>query len=89
MPAAAEVQAATLEKFIKGWSGWTPETFLASWTDDCTTKTLPFSSKIPARTRADTEQVFPMLMSFITNFQVSEGHLGFRLEKKKELQKQF
>ena len=71
MPAAAEVQAATLERFIKGWSGWTPDGFLSTWSNDCTQKTLPFSSEVPIRTRADTEHLFPILMSLMTNFQVS------------------
>ncbi|KAI1635393.1 hypothetical protein F4809DRAFT_453304 [Biscogniauxia mediterranea] len=71
MPASAEVQAATLNKFIEGWGGWTPEGFLASWHGDCTTKTLPFSAEVPIRTRAETESVFPMMMSFVTNFQLT------------------
>lgn len=75
MPAPAEVQAATLEKFIKGWSGWTADGFLASWSNDCTQTTLPFSSAVPVRTRAHTEKLFPVLMSVLTNFQVS-GHQG-------------
>lgn len=70
MPGSAEVQAETLQKFIAGWSGWTPEGFLASWHDQCTTKTLPFSLGVPIRTRAQTENVFPIMMSFVTNFQV-------------------
>ena len=72
MPAAAEIQAATLEQFIKGWSGWTPDGFLASWSDDCTQITLPFSSGMKHRTRKDTQVLFPKLMSILTHFQVSE-----------------
>ena len=70
MPAPAEVQAATLEKFIQGWAGWTPDGFLANWSEDCTQKTLPFSSGVPIRTRPDTEQLFPVLMSLMSNFTV-------------------
>jgi hypothetical protein len=70
MPAPAEVQAATLEKFIQGWAGWTPDGFLANWSEDCTQKTLPFSSEVPVRTRPDTEQLFPVLMSLMSNFTV-------------------
>ncbi|RYP30024.1 hypothetical protein DL767_006439 [Monosporascus sp. MG133] len=72
MPAAAEVQAATLEKFIKGWSEWNPDGFLATWTNDCTTTTLPFSSGVPTRNRAATERHFPVMMSFIRDFEASD-----------------
>lgn len=71
MPAAPEVQRATLERFIQGWSGWTPDGFLANWSDDCTQTTLPFTSGVPIRTRAHTVVLFPKLMSTLTNFQVS------------------
>ncbi len=71
MPSSAEVQAATLEKFIEGWRKWTPEGFLDSWSEDCTQQNLPFSSNVPVKTRADAEKLFPILMSLMTNFQVS------------------
>lgn len=70
MPAPAEVQASTLEKFIQGWAGWTPDGFLATWSEDCTQTTLPFSSEVPVRSRPDTEQLFPVLMSLMSNFKV-------------------
>ncbi|GIJ84898.1 hypothetical protein Asppvi_003749 [Aspergillus pseudoviridinutans] len=68
MPAPAEVQATTLEKFIQGWAGWAPDGFLANWSEDCTQKTLPFSSGVPVRTCPDTEQLFPVLMFLVSNF---------------------
>jgi hypothetical protein len=70
MPAPAEVQAATLAKFIQGWEEWTPESFLAMWSDDCTQQNLPFSSQSPVKNRAHVEQLFPILMSLLTNFKV-------------------
>jgi hypothetical protein len=70
MPAPAEIQAETLNKFIEKWRGWTADGFLSTWTDDCTQKTLPFSSNVPLRTRADTETLFPVLMGLMSNFQV-------------------
>ena len=76
MPTAAEIQAAALERFIEGWSGWTPDGFLASWSDGCTQTTLPFSSGMKIRTRKDVEVLFPKLMSMLTNFQVSEDIKG-------------
>ncbi|KAL2137547.1 hypothetical protein VTI28DRAFT_9124 [Corynascus sepedonium] len=65
----AAAQAATLDKFIKGWSSWTPEGFLATWADGCTQQNLPFSSKVPIKTRPDVEHLFPHLMSILTNFE--------------------
>lgn len=69
MPAAAEVQAVTLDKFIKAWSKWTPD-FLDIWSDDLTFTTLPFSYGKPTRARAQLESRYLLLMSTLTNFQV-------------------
>lgn len=80
MPAAAEVQAATLQRFIDGWKGWAPEAFLEVWSDDCTQKTLPFSLDAPIRSRDYYVEVFPTVMSFITNFQVLFLHLNRRCQ---------
>lgn len=74
MPAPAEKQTATLNKFIEGWKGWTPDGFLASWSEDCAQVTLPFSSGVAPRTRAITEELFPKLMSILTNFEVPSRH---------------
>lgn len=71
MPASAKIQAETLDQFVAGWKSWNPDNFLATWSKDCTQHTLPFSSGIAPRTRADTERIFPILMSTLTNFQVS------------------
>jgi hypothetical protein len=72
MPASLEIQAATLEKFIQGWVGWTPDGFLATWSDDCTQRTLPFSFDAPIRDRPHVEHFFPILMSLLSNFKVRE-----------------
>lgn len=72
MPASADIQAATIQKFIEGWRGWTPEGFLSTWSDDCSQQQLPFSSQVPLRTREHVEKFFPKLMSILTNFQVSK-----------------
>ncbi|KAG6358774.1 hypothetical protein INS49_012293 [Diaporthe citri] len=71
MPAPAEVQAATLDEFIKGWEGWTPRGFLDTWSNSCTQKTLPFSANVPTRTKDHTEHLFPILMSLLTDFQLT------------------
>lgn len=70
MPASAEVQAATLDEFIKGWKGWTPKGFLGTWSDSCTQKALPFSENVPTRGKDHMERLFPILMSLLTDFQV-------------------
>nr|POE78409.1 austinol synthesis protein h [Quercus suber] len=70
MTGTAQAQAATLDAFVAGWKAWDPDQFLASWSRDCTQHTLPFSAGVPSRSRADTERIFPMLMSFVTNFQL-------------------
>ncbi|KAB8227141.1 uncharacterized protein BDW43DRAFT_304834 [Aspergillus alliaceus] len=71
MPAPAEKQTATLNKFIEGWKGWTPDGFLASWSEDCAQVTLPFSSGVAPRTRAITEELFLKLMSILTNCELT------------------
>ncbi|PHH92986.1 hypothetical protein CDD83_2819 [Cordyceps sp. RAO-2017] len=71
MLATAEAQAATLERFIQGWSGWTPDGFLATWSEDCTQKQLPYRYGVPLRRRKDVEHLFPILMSLMTNFELT------------------
>lgn len=70
MPASAEIQAATLDEFIKGWEGWTPRGFLDTWSNSCTQKALPFSENVPIRTKDHMAHLFPILMSLLTDFQV-------------------
>lgn len=72
MPAATEVQAATLERFIKAWGEWTPD-FLSSWSDDLTFTTLPFSYGKPTRSREQLEPRYLLLISTLTNYQVSKA----------------
>ena len=73
MHETAEVQAATLEKFIVGWRKWTSDDFLASWSQDCTQRALPFKPDQLARPRVELEPLFGMLMSTLTNFRVGEN----------------
>ena len=72
MPAATEVQAATLQKFIKGWGEWTPD-FLSSWSDDLAFTPLPFSMGKPTRPREKLEPLYLRLISTLKNYQVSSG----------------
>ncbi|KAI0121123.1 hypothetical protein BJ170DRAFT_600130 [Xylariales sp. AK1849] len=71
MSGPAEVQAATIDHFLKGWDTWKPEAFLSSWSDDCTQKTLPYSHNVATRDRANTDHLFPILMSIMDNFQLT------------------
>lgn len=71
MPAPAEVQKKTIDAFLDGWAEWTPEAFLSTWSDDCTQQTLPYSHNVPKRDRANTNHLFPILMSIMDNLQVS------------------
>lgn len=73
MPAPAEVQKKTIDAFLDGWAKWTPEAFLSTWSDDCTQQTLPYSHNVPKRDRANTNHLFPILMSIMDNLQVSQA----------------
>ncbi|KAG9229992.1 hypothetical protein BJ875DRAFT_473434 [Amylocarpus encephaloides] len=70
MSAPAEVQAATLDKFIAGWKEFTPESWMATWSGDCTQKMLPFSLGVPARPRAEVIGILPSLMGILKNYQL-------------------
>lgn len=71
MPAPAEVQAATLEKFIAGWKEFTPESWMATWSEDCTQKMLPLSLGVPARSRTEVLGILPKLIGILKNYKVS------------------
>ncbi|TVY84596.1 Monooxygenase ptaG [Lachnellula suecica] len=70
MPAPADIQAATLDKFIKGWKKWTPEDWMATWSDDFKQGMLPFSLGVPSKSRAEAEFILPKLMAILTNYEV-------------------
>lgn len=70
MPAPAEVQAATLDKFIAGWKIFTPEAWMATWSEDCTQKMLPLSLGIPARSRTEVLGILPNLIGILKNYKV-------------------
>jgi len=71
MPAPASVQAATIDKFIAAWKRFTPKDMLATWSDDFTQHTLPFSLGHASRTRAQVEATLPKLAQILTNYTVS------------------
>ncbi|KAI0126597.1 hypothetical protein BJ170DRAFT_412669 [Xylariales sp. AK1849] len=70
MPTTANIQAATLEKFIEGWKEWTPEGCAATFSDDFQQQILPLSLGLPPRSRAETVQFLPTITGVVKNFQV-------------------
>ncbi|KUI60106.1 hypothetical protein VP1G_11165 [Cytospora mali] len=75
MPAPAHIQAATLDRFIAGWKKWTPEDYLATWSDDCTQQLMPFSLGVPARSRAEVNVFLPKLMTVLTNYELETSRI--------------
>ncbi|CZR68583.1 uncharacterized protein PAC_18482 [Phialocephala subalpina] len=71
MPAPAHIQAATLDKFIAGWKKWIPEDWMATWSDDCKQRVLPFSLGLPTKSRADVQAILPKLMEILTNYELN------------------
>jgi hypothetical protein len=71
MLASAEVQKATLDKYIEGWKKWTPSDSIAAWSDDVTFKQLPLNSGKPSRSRQQLEPRYIMLIENLMNFEVS------------------
>ncbi|KAI9648484.1 Monooxygenase dmxR10 [Ciborinia camelliae] len=70
MPAPTEVQAATLDKFIAGWKEFTPESWMATWSEDCTQKMLPLSLGVPARSRSEVLEILPGLVDILKNYRL-------------------
>jgi hypothetical protein len=71
MPAPAETQTATIEKFIEGWKTKDPGAWTTNWTDDCTNTILPFSMKHPGWSKQDVEKVhLPRLFTTLSNWKV-------------------
>lgn len=85
MPAPAEVQAATLDKFIESWRRWSPDDFLATWSEDLNFTTLPFSYGKPTRARPQLEPRYRLLMSTLKNLEVwkQEAHVLSKTTEKK------
>nr|UYO77228.1 monooxygenase [Trichoderma oligosporum] len=75
MPAPAEIQAATLQKFIDSWKRWDSREFLSLFSDDFTQVTLPLGLGIPSRPRAQVEQVLPALMATIKSYELNVRHV--------------
>jgi hypothetical protein len=77
MPAPAEVQAATLDKFIAAWKAWKPDdSFPSTWSADFTQQTLPSSLALPVRSREEMAAFLPVLIGVMSNFEVIKPHGG-------------
>nr|UYO77240.1 cytochrome P450 monooxygenase [Trichoderma psychrophilum] len=75
MPAPAEVQVATLQKFIDAWKRWDAQEWLSTFSDDFTQLTLPLGLGIPNRPRAQVEQVLPALMATVKSYELTVRHI--------------
>ncbi|KAI1328250.1 hypothetical protein F5Y16DRAFT_398655 [Xylariaceae sp. FL0255] len=75
MPASAQVQAATLDKFIEGWKTFTAEAWMETWSDDCKQQMLPSTLGIPARFRTETAAFLPKLISVLKNYEMNVQHV--------------
>lgn len=70
MPAPADIQTATLNKFLEGWERKSVKETMALWSNDFTQQLLPLSLGMPESSRAQAEMVYPMLMDSLTNWKV-------------------
>ncbi|KAG6015672.1 hypothetical protein E4U41_004578 [Claviceps citrina] len=75
MPPPADVQKATLDKFIDAWARWHADDFIALWSDGLTFTELPFSSGKPTRPRDKLEPRYRLLMSTLTNYKLDVKHV--------------
>jgi hypothetical protein len=71
MPAPAEIQAATLDKFLTAWKNQAAQDTIALWSDDFKQQLLPYSLGLPSHNRAKAAIVYPKLMGSLKNWQVS------------------
>ncbi|KAF7162470.1 hypothetical protein CNMCM5623_007761 [Aspergillus felis] len=75
MPAPAEVQKATLQRFLDAWKRWDAQAWLAEFSDDFTQVTLPLNLGVPSRPRAQVEQVLPALMATVKSYELTIRHV--------------
>lgn len=71
MAAEAEAQRATLERFIDGWRSSSAADMVATWSADCTQRTLPFSLGHAARNSTEVMATLPVLQKVVTEYKVS------------------
>ena len=71
MPASAQVQAATLDKYLRGWEKFIPEEMVSMWSDDCEQRMLPTTLGVPARSRAEIQSILPEIANILRNHTVT------------------
>ncbi|KAK1751363.1 hypothetical protein QBC47DRAFT_307862 [Echria macrotheca] len=71
MPAPGEVQRATLDRFIAGWSNWSAAEMVESWTDEATQVTLPTSLNHPPRDKTQVLSVLPLVQKIVTDYELN------------------
>lgn len=84
MPAAAEAQEATLQRFIDAWKRWnaTETISLFAKSEDFRQVTMPFQMNMPERTRSEVEQTLPFVVRAVSNYEVSYTMNTWLLVKK-------
>ncbi|KAK2594648.1 hypothetical protein QQS21_007624 [Conoideocrella luteorostrata] len=75
MPAPAQVQKATIDKFLSSWINGNAEDTIALWSDDFHQRLLPFSLEQPTQSRAHAEVVYTKLVASLTNWKVDIKHI--------------
>lgn len=70
MTVNVEAQRATLDKFIDAWKRSSAVDMVATWSDDCTQRTLPSSLGHAARNRTEVMATLPMLQKAVRDYEV-------------------
>ncbi|KAK3382219.1 hypothetical protein B0T24DRAFT_714344 [Lasiosphaeria ovina] len=70
MPAAADVQAATLDRFLESWKDQNARATIDLWSDDFKQRLLPLSLGTPVHSRAAAEAIYPKLVDNLTNWEL-------------------
>ncbi|KAH8703355.1 hypothetical protein BGW36DRAFT_422918 [Talaromyces proteolyticus] len=83
MPAAACVQAATLQRFLNAWANWDAQEHLSIFTDDFSQRTLPARLGIPTRSREQVEHTLPILISTVKSYHLTVNHIVHDIERNK------
>lgn len=74
MLAAAEAQAATLQRYIDAWKRWNAEETISIFaeSEDFRQVTMPFQMNVPERTRSEVEKTLPYVVRAVRNYEVSQ-----------------
>ncbi|OKL55331.1 hypothetical protein UA08_09370 [Talaromyces atroroseus] len=75
MPAPAQIQKETIDKFLEAWGNSKAQDTMDLWSDDFEQQLLPFSLQQPVRQREHVELLYPALVSNLTNWKVDIKHI--------------